>query len=208
MNRKSICFFMMMALIIACASSALADRVGTADSVTTGQVTGGSGNVYVKVQATVQASPVYCFYSFFMRDHMWTASAEEKQQLEENFRTGKETYQYQGIWGYAELAKTDWNMPVYRFWNKKTTDHFYTTSDSEKEQLEKDLKSGKDNYVYEGIAWYVPQFSDYPVYRFFDTASFNHYYTDDAQLKESLSKEYLAGTGTYRYEGVAWYWYK
>lgn len=53
----------------------------------------------------------------------------------------------------------------------------------------------------------VPKGSSCPVYRFFDTAAFNHFYTSDEQLKETLSQSYLNGTGTYRYEGIAWYWY-
>ena len=152
--------------------------------------------------------PVYCFYSEFMKDHMWTASENERQYLINNYYTGKETYRFQRISGYVENIPTQFNIPVYRFWNQKTTDHFYTTSENEKNQLAQDLISGKDNYEYEGIAWYVPEKTGYPVYRFFDTEAFNHYYTSSEPLKEKLSQEYLEGKGTYRYEGIAWYWYE
>lgn len=191
--------------MIMTAGIVLADRVGEQVG---SYASGNTATVpYVNVSITVPAVPVYCFYSSFMRDHMWTASADEKEELQNSYESGKETYQLQGVSGYAEQTASEWNMPVYRFWNKRTTDHFYTTSESEKDQLEKDLASGKDHYEYEGIAWYVPKSSNTPVYRFFDTLALNHFYTSDENLKTSLSQAYLNGTGSYRYEGIAWYWY-
>ena len=150
--------------------------------------------------------PVYCFYSSFKRDYFWTAFENEMNELLVSYNSGTDDYQYQGISGYAEQNPTDQNVPVYRFWNKKTLDHFYTISETEKDQLISDFNSGKDNYEYEGVAWYVPQLSSIPVYRFFDVSNYNHVYISDAQTKESLSQAYLNGTGSYRYEGVAWYW--
>ncbi len=162
--------------------------------------------VYLYVPLTVV--PVYRFYCQFKHDYFWTTSTEEKESLEKMYRNGTETYKYQGISGYVEASSSDRNTPVYRFWNKKTTDHFYTTSSAEKKQLEKDYKSGEDDYKYEGIAWYVPKDMGKPVYRFFDTRNFNHYYTSSEDIRSSLQTAYLDGTGTYRYEGIAWYWYE
>ncbi len=203
MRKSFICFLATALCLCMLPATALADRIGKQnDVIIPYNVVEGGYNV-----TEVPVVPVYCFYSAYMRDYMWTASEDERQQLEYNYYSGKETYQYQGVSGYAELTPSDQNIPVYRFWNKKTTDHFYTTSENEKNQLARDLETGKDDYVYEGIAWYVPKGSSCPVYRFFDTAAFNHFYTSDEQLKDSLSQSYLNGTGTYRYEGIAWYWY-
>ena len=151
--------------------------------------------------------PVYFFYSAFKRDYFWTASEDEMNQLLVSFNTGEDTYQYQGISGHAELKSTEQNVPVYRFWNSKSMDHFYTISEEEKKQLMDDYKSGKDNYEYEGIAWYVPQISTVPVYRFFDVINYDHFYTSDEQAKDRMSQAFMNGTGSYRYEGIAWYWY-
>ena len=205
MKRKMICVWLAALMICSAGRMALADSVGTNPAASSNQ---SSGSVYKKVYIMVKTVPIYCFYSPFMKDYFWTTSEDEKKQLEEAYRTGQGTYEYQGIWDYAEQSAADWNMPVYRFWNKKTTDHFYTTSDAEKAQLEKDLKSGKDDYVYEGIAWYVPRLSNRPIYRFFDTVAFNHYYTSDEQTKDRLAQAFLNGTGTYRYEGIAWNGYE
>ena len=201
MKKKMTRFLLVVMMVCAACTAAYADRIGS--NTPNPPANNGYGRAYV----TVPTVPVYCFYSAFMRDYMYTASETERAQLTENYLTGKETYQYQSVCGYAEDSAKDWNKPVYRFWNKKTMDHFYTADEEEKKQVERDLKEGKDNYVYEGIAWYVPEWSERPVYRFYDTAAFNHYYTDDAEIKESLNHDYLAGTGTYRYEGIAWYWY-
>ena len=203
MKKKYVCILLAVMCIWMSAGAARADRIGSQDTQS-GVMIGGVTYYY----RGIEVEPVYCFYSAFMKDYMWTASETERQQLDINYYSGKETYQYQGVSGYAEKTSSDQNIPVYRFWNKKTTDHFYTTSETEKEQLAKDLKDGKDDYEYEGIAWYVPRVSDWPVYRFFDTSAHNHFYTCDEQLKDSLSQDYLSGNGTWRYEGIAWYWYK
>ena len=187
-----------------------ADRVGSqpdTQSVSTA-VRDAVNSPYYYDSSSLTVVPVYCFYSSFMKDHMLTASEYEKEILEESYLSGAETYRLQGIAGYAEETPTDRNIPVYRFWNKRTTDHFYTTSEVERDQLARDLVSGKDDYEYEGIAWYVPVAYETPVYRFFDTVAFNHFYTCDEQLKDSLSQAFLNGTGSYRYEGIAWYWYE
>ena len=201
-----------MLLLAACLT--LGSLTGHADSVSglprseVVQNPDQSYSVNVYTYSTVQVVPLYRFYNPYLKDYFWTASADEKLQLEQNYRTGKETYQFEGIVGYVEQTASNQNLPVYRFWNRKTADHFYTTSAAEKQQLEADLASGKDNYVYEGIAWYVPETSAHPVYRFFDTAAYNHFYTSDPQLQVSLSQAFINGTGTYRYEGIAWYWYE
>ena len=152
-------------------------------------------------------SPVYEFYSPYMRDYLLTSSSSEKEQLERNYYIGTETYQYDGIVSYVETASTPFNTPVYRFWNPVTCDHFYTISESEKNQVQKDLRNGTDNYEYEGIAWYSPTYSGNPVYRFFDVVNFNHYYTSNESERSSMQQDYLNGTGRWRYEGIAWYWY-
>lgn len=198
---------------------AVADTVGVPPVYSSGPCTGYADDVYgndadeyrITVENEVKeivVVPVYCFYSSTMRDYFWTASENEMNQLLKDFNEGTGTYQYQGISGHAEQTPDKQNLPVYRFWNKRTMDHFYTTSETEKEQLLKDYDDGKDWYEYEGVAWYVPKTSDVPVYRFYDVRNFNHYYTSDEQLKENLYQTYMNGTGVYRYEGIAWYWYQ
>lgn len=162
---------------------------------------------YVAVEEQVKVVPVYQFYSDTMRDHFWTIETKEAVDLQNAYTAGTSTYAYKGVAGYVYEKKVANSTPVYRFWNKKTLDHFYTISKEEKKQVEKDYKNGKDNYEYEGVAWWAPTSTTKPVYRFFDTVNFNHYYTSDASIYEQLTQLYATGQGSYRYEGIAWYWY-
>ena len=167
-----------------------------------------SSRTFAYVNYNVASTPVYLFYSTYMNDYFLTASETERATLERDFRNGTQTYEYIGILGYGEAYATDTNVPVYRFWNKETMDHFYTASEAEKDTLARTLKDGTDHYVYEGIAWYAPANDGVPVYRFFDRNAFNHYYTSSTDEYQDLSAQYLAGTSPLRYEGIGWNWYE
>lgn len=165
-------------------------------------------NKAIKVDDKIEAYPIYQFYSPSMKDHFWTMDTTEVTNINNaKTQTGEKLYDYKGIAGYALKEQVGDSIPVYRFYNDKTLDHFYTTSENEKTQVELNTKEGKDNYVYEGIAWYVPQKSTKPVYRFFDTVAFNHYYTSDTTIANTLIEQGKQNQGTYRYEDIAWYWY-
>ena len=164
----------------------------------------------ITVQTQVSVVPVYQFYSATMKDHFWTIDEKEKTALVNSFANSTGTYEYKGIAGYVYNTKVAGSSPVYRFWNKLTLDHFYTADATEKKQVEANFKNKTDNYEYEGIAFYAPTTattSTKPVYRFFDLNAFNHYYTSDAGIYNSLVQMWNANTGTYRYEGISWYWY-
>ena len=151
------------------------------------------------------STPVYVFYSPFMDDYFLTASETERSSLEWEYRNGTQTYEFSGILGWAEAYATDTNVPVYRFWNQNTTDHFYTSSYEEKVQTEENYNSGRDGYKYEGVAFYVPAYGYSPVYRLFNTVTFSHVYITDASVRDSLISDYQCGYSSWRYEGVAWY---
>lgn len=154
--------------------------------------------------------PVYRFYSASMTDYLYTTDENEKKQLMEDYDKNLQTYGYQGIVGYVDNHETNTNVPVYRFWNEKTTDHFFTTDEYEKEVVMENTKKGIDQYQYEGIAFYTPSedaADGKKVYRFFDDYTFTHYYTDDSSEAKTLYKSYNDGTSDSRYEGIAWYWY-
>ena len=191
--------------------SAAADTIGGPYAPRPGQEAGsgsGSGNDNSAVEKSeVEKVPVYCFYNGYMKDHFLTASEDELNDLLLGYTLGNSYYMYQGISGHCSQSQAEDSIPVYRFWNGRTMDHFYTINEDEKEKLLEDYRFGRDNYIYEGIAWYVPQTSDTPVYRFFDMAGFNHFYTSDEKVKDDLSLAYLNGVGTYKFEGIAWYWY-
>ena len=85
-------------------------------------------------------------------------------------------------------------LSVYRVYNAKTGEHFYTLSEKEKNAL---VKLG---WAYEGIGWVAPSWSDTPVYRIYNKASGDHHYTTEKKEKDTLVKE-----NGWIDEGVGWY---
>ena len=85
-------------------------------------------------------------------------------------------------------------VPLYRYWNGGTADHFYTTSWAE-------LGSGRYGYAYEGVQCYVspgPRTGAVPLYRYWNAGATDHFYTTNwAELG--------SGRYGYVYEGVQCY---
>jgi hypothetical protein len=86
---------------------------------------------------------------------------------------------------------------VYRFFDTKTGDHFYTTSTAEKTSV----IATNPTYQYEGTPWATPK--DGPgtidVFRFYDTVHGTHFLTSSASERDTILKT----MPTYAYEGVA-----
>ncbi|KAB1071204.1 Ig-like domain-containing protein [Methylobacterium planeticum] len=86
---------------------------------------------------------------------------------------------------------------VYRFFDTKTQDHFYSTSAAEKSSIQTTLP----NYRYEGIGWATPDkgAGTTDVFRFFDSKTGTHFFTTSTAERDSIVKT----LPTYKYEGVA-----
>ncbi|MDH6364564.1 cell wall-associated NlpC family hydrolase [Enterococcus sp. PF1-24] len=83
-------------------------------------------------------------------------------------------------------------VAMHRFQNINTGEHFYTSSEAEKNQL------AAAGWNYEGIGWYAPT-SGNKVYRVYNPNSGDHHYT-----LSSSEKNYLVSIG-WQDEGVGWY---
>lgn len=90
---------------------------------------------------------------------------------------------------------------VYRFFNTRTGGHFFTTSESERDEV---IATNRD-YRLEGVGFFdfiVDQgTSTEEVYRFFNTNTGGHFFT----ASESERDQVLATNQAYRYEGIAFY---
>ena len=84
-------------------------------------------------------------------------------------------------------------VPIYRVFNRRTGEHFYTQSRFERDYL---VKHGWND---EGVGWYAPQNSKTPVYRLYNPNSGEHHYTCS-----QIEKNWLVKLG-WRYEGIGWY---
>ena len=108
--------------------------------------------------------------------------------------TGKGNYRGTAT-GTFRLVKATETVSVYRLFNRKTGEHFYTASSSERQTY---LNAGYWNA--EGIAWYAPKKSSEPIYRLSNPNNGNeHHYT-----KSKVEKDWLVGLG-WHYDCVAWY---
>ena len=102
--------------------------------------------------------------------------------------TGKGAYTGKATKTFKIVAKptptpTEETVPVYRLYNKKTSEHLYTINQGEFRDLP---KVSKGDWVQEGIAWYAPKKSKTPVYRLYNKKSGDHHYTTSKQEADAL----------------------
>jgi pimeloyl-ACP methyl ester carboxylesterase len=97
----------------------------------------------------------------------------------------------------SSSANTGHPDPVFRFFDTKSGDHFYTTSVTEKAQIQATIPT----FTYEGSPWSAPDGSanTHDVFRFFDTKTGTHFFTDNVNERDTV----IATIPNYKYEGVA-----
>lgn len=128
--------------------------------------------------------PVYRFASRKTGDHFYTVSESEKTAVESNSEWG---YVFEGVAFYAYQSDVAGSIPVYRFVNGTTGDHFYTASEEERDAIRNNTVWG---YAGEGTAFYVPdtmQAGTATVYRFYNPTTGDHFYTASATEKDGLT---------------------
>jgi hypothetical protein len=74
---------------------------------------------------------------------------------------------------YPQLEPPPQTTRLFRYWNARAGDHFYTTSWAE-------LGSGRNGWVYEGVQCYIyarPATGSTPLFRYFNSRITDHFYT-------------------------------
>ena len=112
------------------------------------------------------------------------------------------SYSREGIAFYSYSTQAAGTLPVYRFINTNTGDHFFTISENEKNNL---INNPSFGYKLEGAGFYAnsSQAPDtYPIYRFRHSISGDHFYTANENEKNTLLNNpqwnyILEGTGFY-----------
>jgi len=98
---------------------------------------------------------------------------------------------------------TGTRTPVHRFWSAINSRHFYTTSESEKQNL---IDNFSYVWAYEGIAYYAPpdgnEPGSLPVYRFWSQSASAHFYTISEAEKDVLIRDF---SYVWAFEGTAFY---
>lgn len=97
-------------------------------------------------------------------------------------------------------------VPVYRFWSPKTSKHFYTIKEAEKDKL---ITQYPEAWTYEGPVYYVYKRASasglVPVYRLWSSKVASHFYTVSESERASLLDD-KSGQG-WTDEGVVFYAY-
>ena len=104
---------------------------------------------------------------------------------------------YVGTYRLGIFSRPNGSAPVYRMYNRRTSEHLYTKSVNEY------TACGVGNYAdweQEGIAWYAPKKSSTPVYRLYNKGLLVHHYTCSRTERDKLVSQY-----GWRDEGVAFY---
>lgn len=91
---------------------------------------------------------VWRFYNKDTNTHFYTASAEERDQIQKNLP--QYVFEGKAYDAYGNNERYDVH-PLFRFYNTQTGTHFYTVDESEKINIETTIPQFK----YEGIAYYV-----------------------------------------------------
>ena len=93
-------------------------------------------------------------------------------------------------------ANSGGTVNVYRLYNRKTSEHLYTTNKAEYDSLPFKTRGA---WRWEGVAWRAPKKSSTPVYRLYNKGLGDHHYTTSKKERDNLTRK------GWRYEGVAFY---
>jgi len=142
---------------------------------------------------------VYRFYNLQTGTHFYTADPAEKANVQANLSA---TYLLDGLAYSVREATPENNAPLYRFYNRKTSTHFYTADPAEKTTIETTMAS---IFTYEGIAYYVSHTApagSRVVWRFFNLRTGTHFYTADPAEKADIQANLSA---IYHLDGIGYY---
>lgn len=148
--------------------------------------------------APASLKPVYRFYNKGNGTHFYTASEAERYTV---IRKLAAIYTYEGPAYWVNTANATNSLPLYRFYNQKKGTHFYTASESEKQNV---IATLSGTFTYEGPVYNVSSSAENAtsMFRFYNRRTGTHFYTASAEERDSVMAK-LAGT--YTYEGVAYY---
>lgn len=142
---------------------------------------------------------VYRFYNMRTGTHFYTASADEKANVQQTLSS---VLSFEGVAYTLDAASPVATQALYRFYNMSNGTHFYTANDVERDHV---IANFGSTYRYEGVAYMVspaPAAGTTPVYRFYNfRVGGAHFYTASVAERDSV----IADLGSiYRYEGVAY----
>jgi len=143
--------------------------------------------------------PVYRYYSGGTSDHFYTTNAAEIGTTQHGV-SGNHGYTSEGVGFYLAESAADGYNPVYRFWNPRNRDHFYTADENEQNGVH------VHGYQAEGVIGYIATSQiegTIPVHRYWNSGASDHFYTTNES--EIGVTQVGASRNGFQYEGVLGY---
>lgn len=154
---------------------------------------------YVKKAADDNTVPLYRFHNAAIGDDFYTVNAMSKAR-------GSEEWTAEGVSCYvwpvpqAETEKSTPNhyallVPLYRYWNKRFGDHFYTT-------VWKEVEVGTHGWEYQGVqalVYATQQPGTVALHRYWNIRTLDHFYTTNYNALGA------GGENGWKYEGIECY---
>jgi len=162
----------------------------------------------LELDASIVASistPVFRYHSSAANDHFYTSSIDEMGTTAPG-GVGHHGYICQGISFYVSAAPQPGLVPLYRYWNEKTKDHFYSTNSAEIGATTSGAK-GNNGFVCEGIVGYLsssPFKGGYAIYRYWNEKISDHLYTTNGEEMGTTTQGSKGNSG-YICEGILGY---
>ena len=157
--------------------------------------------------------PIYRFFNTKSNAYFYTVNFSEKNTVLENSSVSRDnsnewSYVFQGASFEAAHSYPSSAVPLFRFYNTKTSYHFFTRDPNEAETIKAKSASGEWSFNYEGVAYQVYGSDPNPktvseeiaVHRFYSPTLGRHMFT--ANLNEVAE---IKATGIWNYEGIGFY---
>lgn len=147
---------------------------------------------------SVKPDVVYRFWNQIEGNHFYTINKTEWLDVIKRYPS---IWKYEGLAYQASSTQGASEVPLYRFWNLQSGQHFYTANSGEKDWL---IATYPHIWQYEGIAYYIlPLESTAPsqtIYRFWRPDKNHHFYTGS-----SVERDWIIATypNIWTYEGEA-----
>ena len=101
---------------------------------------------------------MYRYWKASVWDHFYTTNPEEIGTTTSG-ETGNFDYVSEGIAGHCHPTQIADSVPLYRYWQSASSDHFYTTNPKEIGTVTPG-QVGNFGYISEGVACYVFEFAE------------------------------------------------
>eukprot|EP00298_Acanthocystis_sp_HF-20_P017674 c21803_g1_i3.p1 GENE.c21803_g1_i3~~c21803_g1_i3.p1 ORF type:complete len:1064 (-),score=458.95 c21803_g1_i3:71-3262(-) len=147
--------------------------------------------------------PLYRYYSSQLRDHFYTSSSGELGVISSGIMA-KYSFVSEGLAGLVWINQIPGTVPLYRYYNPRHVDHFYTTNPNEIATTTPGAK-GRYGYICEGNVGFVfTQGNDLtvPLYRYWNPSRVDHFYTTN-EKEIGTTTPGTRGIGGYYSEGIA-----